>query len=93
MTTVLYILLAVAIPSVVYCLYRALSKGVALGEREAALEVEREHLAAKERADAAARAERAKELDERIAKSGADHDAAAAAELLREAFSGDTKAH
>jgi peptidoglycan hydrolase CwlO-like protein len=68
---------------VIYLLSRAAAVRAALGEREAALEVEREHLAAEEKAAAAARAARAEELD---AKASTVNDPKSAADLLRDVF-------
>lgn len=65
---------------VIYYVRRAERNSTALSERDAALDVERQRIAAVEAADAADRIRRAKELD---AKVQAAHTASDAAALLR----------
>lgn len=74
------IIVAVVGGAVVYLVKGFISGKVNLGQRDAALELEQEHTAQVDKAEAEARAKRAKEFD--VAKSEV-HDAAGAADLVR----------
>lgn len=70
-----------AVAGVIYYIKRALSNQVALEQRDAALQVESDHVAAQQAADAKQRTERAAELDGKLAQI---HDTAGADALLRD---------
>lgn len=84
------IAVAAVLAAVAYLIKSYLDTRVDLGQRDAALQVEQQHVAAQEAAREAERAQRATELDAKLQATTTPDDTA---RLLRDAFPGTTKAH
>lgn len=84
------IAVAAVLAAVAYLIKSYLDTRVDLGQRDAALQVEQQHVAAQEAAREAERAQRATELDAKLQATTTPDDAA---RLLRDTFPGTAKTH
>lgn len=82
--------IAALLAAVAYCIKSYLDTRVQLGQRDAALQVEQQHVAAQEAAREAERAQRAVDLNAKLQSATTPDDVA---RLLRDTFPGLPKAH